>query len=205
MNYGSLNDILNIYGQIPENISSQIAYWILKGLEHIHSKFMIHRDLKPENILLNSNGEVKLSDFGMSGIQKESTNEIEWNTFQGSFTFMSPERINGNSHSFSSDIWSLGILISMICLGDYPFHLSENTIWELMKLFEEEKFVEKIKMENFSIELIDFLKLCLKYNPDERLSAKELLKSDWIIKFKKSKPSIGRWLHESVKPKINAL
>eukprot|EP01080_Neovahlkampfia_damariscottae_P000615 gene615-8119_t len=206
MNYGSLNDIMNIYGPIPENISSQIAYWILKGLVHIHSKNTIHRDLKPENILLNSKGEVKISDFGMSGYKK-IPDELEdsWTTFQGTYTYMSPERIAGTSHSYKSDIWSLGILIGFISLGDYPFNLRENTIWELMALYKEEKFVEKIKMDKFSAELIEFLNLCLKYEVDERSNAKELLKSDWILKYKKSKPSIGRWLDESVKSKINAL
>src|SRR5690606_19731239 len=66
MNYNSLEDLLKRVGKIPENILAYITMQVLKALHYLHSeKKTIHRDIKPANILLNSNGCVKVSDFGV--------------------------------------------------------------------------------------------------------------------------------------------
>jgi mitogen-activated protein kinase kinase len=97
-----------------------------------------HSDIKPSNILANSNGDIKLCDFGVSG---ELINSIA-NTFVGTSTYMSvsvavfslpnflfllliltsqPERIQGGTYTIKSDIWSLGITLIELALGRFPF------------------------------------------------------------------------------------
>ena len=72
-------------------------------------KHQVHRDIKPANILVSSSGAVKLSDFGIS---KELGMTIGLcNTFLGTMIYMSPERIYGKKYSYSSDIWSLGLML----------------------------------------------------------------------------------------------
>lgn len=87
----------------------------MKGLDYLVQKKICHRDIKPSNILLNRRGEAKISDFGMS---KQLTRSIQaFNTFKGTYMYMSPERLKGEEHSFDSDVWSLGVSIAECATG----------------------------------------------------------------------------------------
>ena len=66
MNLGSLDAVIAQRGPIPEDILAAMAYQILWGLSYLKHERRLHRDIKPQNILLNSEGEVKLTDFGIS-------------------------------------------------------------------------------------------------------------------------------------------
>lgn len=67
MDLGSLGDIVKKFGPIPEPLLGRIVFSVLNGLIYLHEQQqVIHRDLKPSNILINSQGEVKLCDFGDS-------------------------------------------------------------------------------------------------------------------------------------------
>lgn len=104
---------------IPENILSIMTRQILLGLYHLHKEKLIHRDIKPANILINSDGFVKLTDFGISRTLESYQNFSH--TFVGSRSYMSPERITGNNYSFPSDIWSVGLVIYELATGEEPY------------------------------------------------------------------------------------
>jgi len=75
MNCGSLEDVAKTSGSIPESVLSKVSAMMLIGMDYLHTKKgIIHRDIKPANILVNTNGEVKIADFGMAG-QKNKFNE----------------------------------------------------------------------------------------------------------------------------------
>lgn len=187
MNCGSLGDVLNYTKGIPETSLCRIAEQVLHGLETLENLRIVHRDLKPENILVNSNGFIKIGDFGMSS---KKTN-MEWKTFKGTFTFMSPERLKGDSHSFSSDIWSLGMTLLTCFLGHFPFQMQEKTIWEMIE--EIKKF--NLEKYNISNELKDFLSKCLCFDASQRFTANKLLSHEWITK---TKPiSLKHWIYEA--------
>ena len=91
MNLGSLRNIIKFnhkYKRPPiEEILAELAVCVLKGLLYIHKeKHQIHRDIKPENILINSNGEVKITDFGIFK-QLQKTRELS-KTWCGTFIYM---------------------------------------------------------------------------------------------------------------------
>lgn len=117
MDGGSLDLILKKAGRIPEPILSTITSAVLKGLSYLRDKHAImHRDVKPSNILVNSAGEIKICDFGVSGQLIDSMA----NSFVGTRSYMSPERLQGTHYSVQSDIWSLGLSLVEMAIGMYP-------------------------------------------------------------------------------------
>ncbi|KAG9037020.1 MAP kinase kinase (MEK) [Tulasnella sp. JGI-2019a] len=118
MDKGSLDGIYKKNGPIDIEIVGKIAYAVLEGLTYLYDVHrIIHRDIKPSNMLCNSKGEIKICDFGVSG---ELINSIA-DTFVGTSTYMSPERIQGAQYTVKSDVWSTGISLIELALGRFPF------------------------------------------------------------------------------------
>jgi mitogen-activated protein kinase kinase len=123
MDKGSLDSIYKRIGAIDIDIVAMVALAVLEGLTYLYDIHrIIHRDIKPSNILCNSNGEIKICDFGVSG---ELINSIA-DTFVGTSTYMSPERIQGAQYTVKSDVWSLGITLIELALGRFPFSESSD-------------------------------------------------------------------------------
>ncbi|KAG8145227.1 hypothetical protein E2320_013584, partial [Naja naja] len=85
-------------------------------------------DVKPSNILVNSRGEIKLCDFGVSGQLIDSMA----NSFVGTRSYMSPERLQGTHYSVQSDIWSMGLSLVEMAIGRYPIPPPDAKELELM-------------------------------------------------------------------------
>lgn len=128
MDGGSID---KLYGDgIPENVLRKITLATVKGLKTLKDEHnIIHRDIKPTNILINTRGQVKICDFGVSGNLVASIAK----TNIGCQSYMAPERISsggiaqaganpgGGTYSVQSDIWSLGLTIIECALGRYPY------------------------------------------------------------------------------------
>jgi len=118
--------------KLDEDRTRFYAGEIVLGIGHLHTHNIIYRDLKPENILLDSEGHVKLTDFGLSkgGMGMGSTT----NTFCGTPEYLAPEIVKNIPHTKDVDWWSLGILIYEMMAGVPPFY-SEN-VHLMYKLIE---------------------------------------------------------------------
>ncbi|XP_064609755.1 dual specificity mitogen-activated protein kinase kinase 1-like isoform X2 [Liolophura sinensis] len=132
MDGGSLDLILKKAGRLPEQILGKISIAVLKGLTYLREKHQImHRDVKPSNILVNSRGEIKICDFGVSGQLIDSMA----NSFVGTRSYMSPERLQGSHYSVQSDIWSMGLSLVELAIGRYPIPPPEPD--DLQSIFED--------------------------------------------------------------------
>ncbi|KAF8367983.1 rskn-1, partial [Pristionchus pacificus] len=105
------------------------------ALEHLHSLGIVYRDLKPENILLDSDGHIKLTDFGLSKEAVDGDNKTY--SFCGTIEYMAPEVINRKGHSTAADFWSLGVLMFEMLTGHLPFTGSDRK--ETMSLILKSK------------------------------------------------------------------
>ncbi|CAK7301390.1 Dual specificity mitogen-activated protein kinase kinase 5 [Vulpes lagopus] len=108
---------LDVYRKIPEHVLGRIAIAVVKGLTYLWSLKILHRDVKPSNMLVNTRGQVKLCDFGVS---TQLVNSIA-KTYVGTNAYMAPERISGEQYGIHSDVWSLGISFMELALGRFPY------------------------------------------------------------------------------------
>jgi serine/threonine protein kinase len=92
---------------------------IVDVMLYLHSQNIAHRDLKPENILLDGDGNLKLSDFGLSAIV---TSDSLSTTPCGSLYYTAPEILSGRPYDGKcADIWSLGVLLFCMAVGSLPW------------------------------------------------------------------------------------
>jgi len=115
MDGGSLQDIVETGGCDAEPVLANICKRVLKGLAFLHDAKKLHRDIKPANLLINHHGNVKISDLGIVRDLEDDATAAE--TFTGTYTFMSPERICGKKYSYNSDVWSLGLTVMTVAVG----------------------------------------------------------------------------------------
>ncbi|KAF5277247.1 hypothetical protein FQR65_LT00355 [Abscondita terminalis] len=224
MDAGSLDLILKKAGRIPENILGKITAAVLKGLSYLRDKHAImHRDVKPSNILVNSCGDIKICDFGVSGQLIDSMA----NSFVGTRSYMSPERLQGTHYSVQSDIWSLGLSLVEMAIGMYPIPPPDTkTIAAMfgqhdgdspshtngprpMAIFELLDYIvneppPKLPAGFFSSEFKDFVDRCLKKHPDERADLKTLMNHEWIRKSETENVDIAGWVCRTMEIEPNS-
>ncbi|KAH3684322.1 hypothetical protein WICPIJ_004702 [Wickerhamomyces pijperi] len=174
MDCGSFDHILKKLGPLKEIYLSKITVNVLEGLNYLYTSHKIlHRDIKPSNVLLNSRGEVKLADFGVS---RELNNNSIADTFVGTSTYMSPERIQGDVYSIKGDVWSVGLMLIELATGDFPFGKQDtpNGILDLLQRIVNEE-PPKLPRDKYSREMCNFVEMCLRKQTD-RPTPDELLK-----------------------------
>lgn len=176
MDYGSLADVKLRVDQVPEHILAIILMQILEGLKTLHLSYVVHRDVKLGNILVNSRGNVKVTDFGIS---KKLDSAVMCDTFVGTATHMSPERVLGEDYFFSADIWSLGLCAFELASGQYPY----GSIASFPVLFDNlcNKPEPELPAGRFSPQICDFVKKCLVREKDRRHTAIQLQAHPFIL------------------------
>lgn len=155
--------------KLIEREAREIFKQILEGVYALHSRRILHRDINLKNILIDENYEsVKICNFGHCRILRRG--EIIYDKV-GSPAYLAPEIIAGKGYDeFSSDVWSLGILLYTLLTGSVPF--KANNLKELQKQVLQGKY----KIPDFiSSEARDLISQMLEIVPYTRISVRKAI------------------------------
>ena len=149
-----------------------------------------HCDIKPENVLLDKYYRPLLNDFGFSQLFEGNNGDFTLHKFAGSNIYCAPETRKAYTRGFDAiknDIFSLGVLLFVITIGDFPFI---NTSFS----DEKYKFIIKKNYERFweffnnieiSDEFKDLINNLIGLNPSQRFTIDQILEHPWIKKYNK--------------------
>lgn len=168
MEYACGGDLmLHIHNDIfSEQRSAFYAACVVLGLQYLHENKIIYRDLKLDNLLLDSDGFVKIADFGLckEGIGFGDTT----GTFCGTPEFLAPEVLTQSCYTRAVDWWGLGVLIFEMLVGESPFSgESEEEVFE--SIVNQDVLFPRF----LTIEAVAILRRLLRKNPTRRLGASE--------------------------------
>ena len=171
MNAGSLADLLDTQVAFPEEAIAYVTKEVLEALKYMHRHHQIHRDIKSVNIMLDTEGHVKLVDFGGAAVLTKE--QSKRNSLVGTPHWMAPELIRRIPYNDSVDIWSLGITVLEMAEGVPPFADISDGMKVMLKIvtdcapFFQDPF-------SWSEDFQNFLGAMLEKDPANRMSATQL-------------------------------
>ncbi|KAK6522788.1 Chk1 protein kinase [Arthrobotrys megalospora] len=119
---GDLFDKIEADVGVQADIAHFYFHQLLAGTEFIHSKGVAHRDIKPENILLDSNGNLKIADFGFATLFKHKGQVKKSTQLVGSPPYVAPEVSEGKGYIGDQvDVWSCGVVLFVLLTGNTPW------------------------------------------------------------------------------------
>ena len=170
---GELFEILEDDGFLPEDQVRGIAVQLVSALQYLHSHRIIHRDMKPQNILIGSDRRVKLCDFGFARAMGQNTMVLK--SIKGTPLYMAPELVQEMPYNHTVDLWSLGVILYELYVGQPPFYT--NSIYSLVQHIVKDpvKYPEEIGQDFHS-----FLRGLLNKDPSKRLKWPELAQHPFV-------------------------
>ncbi|KAL2947272.1 hypothetical protein AAZX31_20G062200 [Glycine max] len=170
---GELFEILEDDKCLPEEQVQAIAKQLVKALHYLHSNRIIHRDMKPQNILIGAGSVVKLCDFGFA--RAMSTNTVVLRSIKGTPLYMAPELVREQPYNHTVDLWSLGVILYELFVGQPPFYT--NSVYALIRHIVKDPVKYPDRMSpNFK----SFLKGLLNKAPESRLTWPALLEHPFV-------------------------
>ena len=176
INGGELFHRLDEAEYLSEEETKHYTAELCLALIHLHKNGIVYRDLKPENVLIDRNGNVKMTDFGLS---KQLAGEDEQtNTFCGTPDYLAPEILQGKGYGVGVDWWSLGVLVYEMLAGYTPFASEDEE--NQNETYQNILNMDPEFLPTMPGDAVDFIEQCLKKNPDERITDDQVKNHPWF-------------------------
>jgi eukaryotic-like serine/threonine-protein kinase len=117
----NLKQLVNREGPLPVDRALELAMQVARGLAFAHANGYVHRDVKPQNVLLNGDGEAKVTDFGIARSLDVKHGVTQTGTVLGTSDYIAPEQAQGQQVDEHTDVYSLGIVLYELLVGEVPF------------------------------------------------------------------------------------
>ncbi|XP_042424941.1 CBL-interacting protein kinase 24-like isoform X1 [Zingiber officinale] len=171
---GELFDKIVHQRRLSENESRRYFQQLIDAVDYCHSKGVYHRDLKPENLLLDYQGNLKVSDFGLSALPQKGVGLLR--TTCGTPNYVAPEVLGHQGYDGSAaDIWSCGVILFVLMAGYLPFN--EVDLPTLYKMIKAAEFTCPI---HFSLGAKSLIHRILDPNPKTRISIEGIRSDGWF-------------------------
>ncbi|KAI8994511.1 kinase-like domain-containing protein [Pilobolus umbonatus] len=162
-----LFDYIELNDHMKEYEIKSIFRQIISGVAHLHDHGIVHRDIKDENVILDSNGLVRLIDFGSAAYVKPNR---KFETFAGTLDYAAPEVLNNLSYTGPpQDVWACGTLLYTLIYRENPFYNYE----EIMKRELRLPYI-------LSEESVDLIRGTLERDITKRLTIQQILNHPWL-------------------------
>ncbi|XP_010275777.1 PREDICTED: CBL-interacting serine/threonine-protein kinase 25-like [Nelumbo nucifera] len=165
-------------GKLKEDAARKYFQQLISAVDFCHSRGVSHRDLKPENLLLDENGNLKISDFGLSALPEQLLNDGLLHTQCGTPAYVAPEILRKKGYDGSkADLWSCGVILYVLLAGFLPFR-DEN----IMKMYGKVFRAEYEFPAWFSYEAKRLISRLLVADPNKRITIPEIMQLPWFKK-----------------------
>ncbi|XP_028764853.1 CBL-interacting serine/threonine-protein kinase 20-like [Neltuma alba] len=167
-----------VKGKLKEDLARRYFQQLIGAVDFCHSRGVYHRDLKLENLLLDENGDLKVSDFGLSALWESRKTDGLLHTMCGTPSYVAPEVINNRGYDGAkADIWSCGVILFVLLAGFLPFQ-DKNLIAMYMKISKAE-FACPLW---FPPEVRQLLSRILDPDPRRRVTISKIKQTPWFRK-----------------------
>lgn len=171
---GELFNKLAQDGPLPEAAARSYFQQLIDALDYMHKHNTIHRDLKPENLLLDSEGNLKIADFGLS-IMANSTSDL-LKTRCGTPNYVAPEIFCANGYvGPPADLWSAGVILFVMLAAALPF--DAPTLPELARQIMK---VQITYPKSFPPGAVNLMKHIIVAAPEERYTIEQIRNDPWF-------------------------
>ncbi|KAJ0404330.1 hypothetical protein ATCC90586_007644 [Pythium insidiosum] len=180
---GELFDKIVSEGRFSEDTARFYFRQLVDGVQYCHQNGVCHRDLKPENLLLDENGDLKISDFGLSALYDgggeggENSRASLLHTTCGTPNYVAPEVLADKGYDGrAADVWSIGVILYVLLAGFLPF--DEPTMSALFRKIQKAEFSYP---SWFTPRVKSLLNKILVPDPQQRVTLADIMQDDWYV------------------------
>ena len=170
----TLRGLIDDHGRLPVHEAVDISSQVADALEHAHRQGLVHRDIKPANVLVQTDGRVKVTDFG---IAKAAGGDdlTRTGTVVGTARYLAPEQVNGHTVDGRADVYALGLILYEMLAGRAPFGGDSDMATAVARLTSAPEPIRTARPE-VSRPLEDILARSLARDPEYRYQSAQAFK-----------------------------